>query len=161
MAALRGSIQLITPSHYLSQKLYGLLREKFNNRECSKTFGALDTVQVANMTKYLSTIYVSGWQCSSTHVPASHEPGPDFADYPMNTVPDKVKQLVNMMLFRDRIQNEERSRMTVEELQNTKKIDNLVPIIADADAGFGGVTSVMKLTKMFIEAGVGGIHFED
>jgi hypothetical protein len=46
------------------------------------------------MCKYLSSIYVSGWQCSSTHIPNIHEPGPDFADYPMNTVPDKVKQLV-------------------------------------------------------------------
>lgn len=43
----------------------------------------------------------------------------------------------------------------------TPKIDYLCPIIADADAGFGGVTSAMKLTKMFIEAGAAGIHMED
>lgn len=44
---------------------------------------------------------------------------------------------------------------------STKKIDYLVPIIADADAGFGGITSIMKVTKMFIDAGAGGIHIED
>lgn len=47
------------------------------------------------------------------------------------------------------------------EKNNTPKVDYLVPIIADGDAGFGGITSVMKLTKMFIEAGAGGIHIED
>jgi isocitrate lyase len=47
------------------------------------------------------------------------------------------------------------------ELLSTPKVDYLCPIIADADAGFGGITSVMKLTRMFIEAGAGGIHIED
>ena len=64
-------------------------------------------------------------------------------------------------LLHDRKQNEERSNMTPEQRQKTKKHDYLCPIIADADAGFGGITSVMKLTKLFIEAGAGGIHIED
>jgi isocitrate lyase len=51
--------------------------------------------------------------------------------------------------------------MSPEERLKTKRIDYMCPIIADADAGFGGATSVMKLTKAFIEAGVGGIHIED
>ena len=51
--------------------------------------------------------------------------------------------------------------MTDEQRENTKKVDYLVPIIADADAGFGGITTVMKLVKMFIEAGAAGIHIED
>ena len=51
--------------------------------------------------------------------------------------------------------------MTVEQKEKTKKVDYLVPCIADADAGFGGITSVMKLVKMFIDAGAGGIHIED
>lgn len=51
--------------------------------------------------------------------------------------------------------------MTVEEKNSKPKVDYCVPIIADADAGFGGITSVMKLAKLFIEAGVGGIHIED
>ena len=51
--------------------------------------------------------------------------------------------------------------MTNEEREKHKKVDYLVPIIADADAGFGGITSVMKLVKMFVESGAGGIHIED
>ena len=51
--------------------------------------------------------------------------------------------------------------MTQEELAGTPKVDYLTPIIADADAGFGGITSVMKLTKLFIESGSAGIHIED
>ena len=46
-------------------------------------------------------------------------------------------------------------------MEKNKKIDYLTPIIADADAGFGGITSVMKLVKLFIEAGTSGIHIED
>jgi isocitrate lyase len=76
-------------------------------------------------------------------------------------VPDQVRRIVKAQQFHDRKQNEERARMTKEERANTKRIDYLTPIIADADAGFGGVTSVMKLTKAFIEAGVAGIHIED
>lgn len=79
----------------------------------------------------------------------------------MSTVPDKVKQLVNAQLFHDRKQNDERANLTPEQRAKTKKIDYLVPCVADADAGFGGITSVMKLVKMFIEAGAGGIHLED
>lgn len=51
--------------------------------------------------------------------------------------------------------------MSVEEKSMKQKIDYQVPLICDADAGFGGVTSVMKLTKLFIEAGAAGIHIED
>lgn len=51
--------------------------------------------------------------------------------------------------------------MKVDQLQKTPKIDYFVPIIADGDAGFGGITSVMKVAKMFIEAGAAGIHIED
>ncbi len=51
--------------------------------------------------------------------------------------------------------------MTPEERSKSQRIDFMCPIIADADAGFGGATSVMKLTKAFIEAGVAGIHIED
>ena len=61
----------------------------------------------------------------------------------------------------DRKQNEARSRMTPEERKKTNKVDYLTPMIADADCGFGGVTALMKLVKMFIEAGAAGIHIED
>ena len=51
--------------------------------------------------------------------------------------------------------------MKPEELASTPKVDYLRPIIADADAGFGGITTIMKLTKLFIESGAGGLHLED
>lgn len=51
--------------------------------------------------------------------------------------------------------------MSEEEKRLTKKVDYLTPIIADADAGFGGITTIMKLTNLFIESGAGGIHIED
>ncbi len=78
------------PSHYFSKKLYKQLEEAHANGGFHHTFGALDPVQLINLTKYLTTVYVSGWQCSST-ASVTNEPGPDFADYPYNTVPNKVR----------------------------------------------------------------------
>jgi len=112
------------------------------------------------MAEHLQTIYVSGWQCSST-ASSSNEPGPDFADYPMDTVPRKVDQLFRAQRHHDRRQNMERKGMASEDLKATKTIDFLRPIIADGDTGHGGLSAVMKLTKMFVEMGAAGIHFED
>lgn len=82
-------------------------------------------------------------------------------DYPSNTVPNKVEHLFMAQLFHDRKQQEARSRMTEKELAETVYVDYLRPIIADADTGHGGLTAVMKLTKMFVERGAAGIHIED
>ena len=112
------------------------------------------------MAPHVSTIYVSGWQCSST-ASTSNEPGPDLADYPMNTVPNKVDQLFKAQEFHARKQRFERSSMKPEEKAKKMPVDYMRPIIADADTGHGGLTAVMKLTKMFIESGAAGIHFED
>ena len=89
IARLRGTIQLTYPSQFLSKKLYCMLSDAYQNKSFHHTFGALDPVQLINLTKYLSTVYVSGWQCSST-ASVTNEPGPDFADYPYHTVPTKV-----------------------------------------------------------------------
>jgi len=152
------------PQHFtgahMSNKLYTMMREHQANGTCSHTFGALDPVQVAQMAKYLTTVYVSGWQCSST-ASTSNEPGPDVADYPYDTVPNKVDQLFKAQLFHDRKQYESRRRMTAEERAATPPVDYMNPIIADADTGHGGLTATMKLAKMFIENGAGGIHIED
>lgn len=64
-------------------------------------------------------------------------------------------------LFHDRKQQEARSRLSDAELVKTPQIDYLRPIVADADTGHGGLTAVMKLTKMFVEKGAAGIHIED
>merc|ERR1719463_840165 len=144
----------------LSEKLYAMMRDHQAKGTCSHTFGALDPVQVAQMAKYLTSVYVSGWQSSST-ASTSNEPGPDVADYPYDTVPNKVEQLFKAQLFHDRKQWEERRRMTPEERAKTKAVDFMNPIIADADTGHGGITATMKLCKMFIENGAAGIHIED
>jgi isocitrate lyase len=112
------------------------------------------------MAKYLETVYVSGWQCSSTAA-TSNEPGPDLADYPMDTVPNKVDQLFRAQLFHDRRQRQDRLSMTKQDRAKRPFIDFLRPIIADADTGHGGLTANMKLAKMFVERGAAGVHVED
>merc|ERR1719517_179888 len=160
VVALQGTFPLTFPSSQVSEKLYGMLREHQANGTCSHTFGALDPVQVAQMAPYLSTVYVSGWQSSST-ASTSNEPGPDVADYPYDTVPNKVDQLFRAQLFHDRKQFEERRRMSPEDRAKQTAVNYVNPIIADADTGHGGLTATMKLTKMFIENGAAGIHIED
>ncbi|CEM20334.1 unnamed protein product [Vitrella brassicaformis CCMP3155] len=143
-----------------ARKLYRLIRECFDKRTFTNTFGALDPLQVAQMAQYLKTVYVSGWQCSST-ASTTNEPGPDFADYPSNTVPTKVDQLFKAQLFHDRKQKQERMRLSREERELHPEIDYLAPLIADGDTGFGGVTSTMKLIKQMVENGAAGVHIED
>merc|ERR1719489_695072 len=89
--------------------------------------------------------------------PASiiNEPGPDLADYPFNTVPNKCDQLYRAMEFHETRMLEAADR------GDPKRFDCLTPIIADADAGHGGNHAMMRLTKLFIEAGAAGIHVED
>merc|ERR1719181_2181994 len=141
-------------------KLFTMLREHQKNGTVSHTFGALDPVQIVQMAKYLSTVYVSGWQSSST-ASTSNEPGPDIADYPYDTVPNKVDQLFRAQAFHDRKQFEARRRMTAQEQAANPGVDYFNPIIADSDTGHGGLTATMKLCKMFIENGAAGIHIED
>lgn len=143
-----------------SRKLFDLLTRLYKVGGYSHTFGALDPVQAIQMAPHLSSVYVSGWQCSST-ASATNEPGPDFADYPMNTVPNKVDQLVRAQLHHDRRQNQERCSKLLNNEDPEPKIDYLTPVIADGDTGHGGLSAVMKLTKLFVEAGAAGIHFED
>merc|ERR1719389_570223 len=157
---LQGTMPLHFTGAKLSEKLYAMMRDHQAKGTCSHTFGALDPVQVVQMAKYLTTVYVSGCQSSST-ASTSNEPGPDVADYPYDTVPNKVDQLFKAQLFHDRKQYEERRRMTPEERAKKPPVDFLNPIIADADTGHGGLTATMKLTKMFIENGAAGIHIED
>ena len=157
---LQGTLPLHFTSAKISTKLYNMLREHQAKGTCSHTFGALDTVQVTQMAKYLTSVYVSGWQCSST-ASTSNEPGPDVADYPYDTVPNKVDQLFRAQLFHDRKQYEERRRMKPEDRAKAPVVDYFNPIIADADTGHGGLTATMKLAKMFIENGAAGIHIED
>ncbi|QKX63598.1 uncharacterized protein TRUGW13939_10769 [Talaromyces rugulosus] len=160
IVAKRGTLKVEYPSNVQSKKLWKLLEERFNTKTASFTYGCLEPTMLTQMIKYLDTIYVSGWQSSST-ASSTDEPSPDLADYPMNTVPNKVNQLFLAQLFHDRKQREERITTPKEKRDQVQNYDYLRPIIADADTGHGGLTAVMKLTKLFVERGAAGIHIED
>nr|ODO02148.1 isocitrate lyase [Cryptococcus depauperatus CBS 7855] len=158
----RGTLSIQYPSDIQAQKLFKLLESKARGEGggCTATYGALDPVQLTQMAKHLETVYVSGWQCSST-ASSSLEPGPDLADYPSNTVPNKVAQLFAAQLYHDRKQRFHRSSLLQKSQDPGPEVDYLRPIVADADTGHGGLTAVMKLTKMMVESGAAGIHIED
>jgi isocitrate lyase len=156
----RGYLPVDYASNAQAKKLWKILEHRFETRDASYTYGCLEPTMVTQMAKYLDTVYVSGWQSSST-ASSTDEPSPDLADYPMNTVPNKVNQLFMAQLFHDRKQREERITTPKDQRSKLPNIDYLRPIIADADTGHGGLTAVMKLTKLFIERGAAGIHIED
>ncbi|GLT96777.1 hypothetical protein SLE2022_143770 [Rubroshorea leprosula] len=160
VVALRGNLRQSYGSNEMAKKLWRTLKTHQANGTASRTFGALDPVQVAMMAKHLDTIYVSGWQCSSTHT-TTNEPGPDLADYPYDTVPNKVEHLFFAQQYHDRKQREARMSMNREERARTPYVDYLKPIIADGDTGFGGTTATVKLCKLFVERGAAGVHIED
>ncbi|KAI6782063.1 isocitrate lyase [Emericellopsis cladophorae] len=156
----RGHLKIEYPSHAQAKKLWDILEKRFQTKDASYTYGCLEPTMVTQMAKYLDTIYVSGWQSSST-ASASDEPGPDLADYPYTTVPNKVGHLFMAQLFHDRKQRQERVTTPKAQRAALANVDYLRPIIADADTGHGGLTAVMKLTKLFVEKGAAGIHIED
>lgn len=160
VAKLRGDFPISYPSNVMAKKLHNMLNEMYETKTYSHTFGCLDPVQVAQMAPHLSSVYVSGWQSSST-ASTSNEPGPDVADYPMDTVPNKVDQLFRAQQFHNRKQFQARREMTKEQRLSTPIVEFLRPIIADADTGHGGLTACMKLMKMMIERGASGVHIED
>ena len=150
LVRLVPDLQHTSISNELSQRLFHQLQQLFHQKKFTSTFGCLDPVQLIEMSKYVDTIYVSGWQCASA---VTQEPGPDLADYPMDTVPRKVDQLVKAQVLHNR---KYKLQYRPVDARNIFK-----PIIADGDTGHGGITAVMKLTKLFIEAGASGIHLED
>ncbi|KAJ1982769.1 isocitrate lyase 1 [Dimargaris xerosporica] len=160
IVAKRGSLAMDYPSNVQAKKLWALLENHFANKTATHTFGCLDPVQVSQMAKYLETVYVSGWQCSAM-ASTSNEPGPDLADYPMDTVPNKVEQLFMAQLFHDRKQREARLSQPLAQRANVPRVDYLRPLVADADTGHGGITANMKLAKMFVERGAAAMHVED
>jgi isocitrate lyase len=160
IVAKRGHMRIEYPSNQQSAKLWDILERRFNNKDASFTYGCLEPTAVTQMAKYLDTIYVSGWQSSST-ASTTDEPGPDLADYPYTTVPNKVGHLFMAQLFHDRKQRQERLATAPSQRAALPNIDYLRPLVADADTGHGGLTAVMKLTKLFVEKGAAGIHIED
>ena len=113
--------------------------------------GALTGNQAVQMVRAgLPAIYLSGWQVAGDNNLA-RETYPDQSLYPVNSVPMLVTRLNNALRRADEIQMQE----------GTGHVDWIVPIVADAEAGFGGVLNVFELMKTMIDAGASGVHFED
>ena len=102
VVALRGSLQATYPADAMSKKLYQTLLECKATGGHSRTYGALDPVQVTTMAPHLTSIYVSGWQSSST-ASTSNEVGPDFADYPMDSTHEHREPYTRVRDLRDEI----------------------------------------------------------
>ena len=98
----------------------------------------------------LKAIYLSGWQVAAD-ANAAGQMYPDQSLYPADSVPLVVKKINNSLLRADQIQS----------LTSNDSVDWLAPIVADAEAGFGGNLNAFELMKMMIEAGAAGVHFED
>ena len=135
-----------------AQKLWRYLQtEDFIN-----ALGALTGNQAMQQVKAgLKAIYLSGWQVAADANLAG-EMYPDQSLYPANSVPQVVKRINNTLLRADQIQCAEDHATGA-----SGGIDYLQPIVADAEAGFGGVLNAFELMKAMIEAGAAGVHFED
>ncbi|WP_329806071.1 isocitrate lyase [Flavobacterium facile] len=146
---LQGSYQI---EHSIAKRGSEILWKKLNNQDWVAGLGALTGNQaIQEVEAGLEAIYLSGWQVAADANIAG-EMYPDQSLYPANSVPIVVKKINNALLRADQIQ-------TVNKIENKK--DYLVPIVADAEAGFGGNLNAFELMKSMIEAGASGVHFED
>lgn len=146
---LRGSVQVEqTLARLGAERLWWLLHE----RPYVRTFGALTGAQAVQMVRAgLEAIYLSGWQVAADGNLAA-QTYPDQSLYPANSVPALVKRLNNALIRADQVEWSE---------GGTDQRFWMAPIIADAEAGFGGPLHAFELTKAMIEAGAAGVHFED
>jgi isocitrate lyase len=145
---LQGSLKIEhTLANVGSQKLWRLL----HTEPYVAALGALTGNQAMQQVKAgLKAIYLSGWQVAAD-ANLSGEMYPDQSLYPVNSVPTVVRRINNALQRADQIDNSEGKSGT----------DWFAPIVADAEAGFGGPLNVFELTKAMIEAGAAGVHFED
>ena len=145
---LRGSIR---EQQTLAYRMADRLWELLNTDDYVNALGALSGGQAVQMVKAgLKSIYLSGWQVAGDGN-LSGEVYPDQSLYPANSAPAMVRRINNALRRADQIHWAEGHTDT----------DWFVPIVADGEAGFGGVLNVFELTKSFIEAGAAGVHFED
>ena len=150
---LRGSVQVEhTLARRGSEKLWRLL----NSEAYVNTLGALTGNQAMQQVKAgLKAIYLSGWQVAGDANLAG-EMYPDQSLYPVNSVPAVVRRINNTFARADQIQ-----WMEGRNPSDAGYVDYFAPIVADAEAGFGGVLNAFELMKSMIEAGAAGVHFED
>ena len=145
---LRGSLQI---EHTLARRGAEKLWALVNNEPFINALGALTGNQAMQQVKAgLKAIYLSGWQVAADANIAG-EMYPDQSLYPANSVPHVVRRINNVFQRADQIQH----------MEGKGDLDYFAPIVADAEAGFGGVLNAFELMKSMIDAGAAGVHFED
>ncbi len=145
---LAGSFRV---EHTLARKGAERLWDILKTEPYVNTLGALTGNQAMQQVRAgLKAIYLSGWQVAAD-ANNSGQMYPDQSLYPVSSVPDVVKRINNALRRADQIQT----------LEGKGDIHWMAPIIADAEAGFGGALNAYELMKAMIEAGAAGVHFED
>lgn len=145
---LRGSIDI---EYTLARRGAEKLWKYVNEEDFINALGALTGNQAVQQVKAgLKAIYLSGWQVAADANLSGHM-YPDQSLYPANSVPNVVKKINQALQRADQIHHTE----------GDHSIDWFAPIVADAEAGFGGQLNVFELMKGMIEAGAAGVHFED
>jgi isocitrate lyase len=145
---LRGSLQVEhTLARQGAEKLWGMMHEK----PFVHSLGALTGNQAVQQVKAgVPAIYLSGWQVAAD-ANDSLQMYPDQSLYAVSSVPTVVRRINNALARADQIQW----------MEGTGETDYFAPIVADAEAGFGGVLNAFELMKAMIDAGAAGVHFED
>lgn len=148
VAALRGTVAI---EYSLARRGAGRLWSSMHEQPFVNALGALTGNQAVQQVRAgLQAVYLSGWQVAADANNAG-QMYPDQSLYPADSVPSVVKRINNALLRADQIDHSEGNDTT----------DWMVPIVADAEAGFGGVLNAYELMKNMIEAGAAGVHFED
>ena len=150
---LRGTINI---EYSLARQGAIKLWKYLNEDDFVGTFGVLTGKQAVQHAKAgLKAVYVSGWQVAAD-ANTSGNTYPDQSLYPVDSVPTLVKRINSALLRIDQVE-------TLERFENKSQIykDRMLPIVADAESGFGGPLNVFELMKAMIEAGAAGVHFED
>jgi isocitrate/methylisocitrate lyase len=145
---LRGTIHV---EHSLARHGAERLWQQMQSEPYVNALGAMTGNQAMQMVQAgLQAIYVSGWQVAGDANTAG-QIYPDQSLYPCDSVPNLVRRINNALLRADQIWHQE----------GRNGIDWIVPLVADAEAGFGGTLNAFELMKAMIEAGAAGVHFED
>ena len=145
---LRGSLRI---EHSIARAGAERLWHLLQTEPMVRTFGALTGAQAVQMVRAgLKALYMSGWQVAAD-ANLSGQTYPDQSLYPSNSVPSAVKRINNALTRADQIAT----------ISGDRDINWFAPIVADAEAGFGGPIHGFELMKAMIEAGAAGVHFED
>jgi len=145
---LRGSLRI---EHSLARAGAERLWHLLQTEPMVRTFGALTGAQAVQMVRAgLKAIYLSGWQVAAD-ANLSGQTYPDQSLYPSNSVPSAIKRINNALTRADQISS----------INGETGTDWFAPIVADAEAGFGGPVHGFELMKAMIESGAAGVHFED